>query len=280
MDTGVGIFPTHDGIDPGALARLVEERGHGGIYFPEHTHIPAVRRSKWPGGEGELPRKYAHTYDIFVAMTAAAVTTRRLRIGSAVCLVSERDAIITAKQVASIDVLSGGRVDFGVGCGWNREELVNHGIDPRRRFDVMRERVQAMKAIWTEDEASYSGAHGSFERIWCWPKPLQRPHVPVLLGGNGPTVLDRVLAYADAWFPTHNRPNVAEMIQELGVRARDAGRRIPVLVIGLPPDPRVIERYEALGVERAIMWLPSAARGPVERALERFEAAVAEAHGE
>src|SRR3954454_902710 len=200
MDTGIGYFPTHDAAGPGEIARLVEEHGHAALYCAEHTHIPASRDTPYAGG-GELPRKYAHTYDLFVAMTAAAAATSHLRIGSGICLVVERDPITTAKEVASIDVLSGGRLEFGVGAGWNREEMANHGTDPRRRMAVMRERVEAMKAIWTQDEATYEGEHVSFERIWSWPKPAQRPHPPILIGGEGPTVLDRVLAFGDAWFP-------------------------------------------------------------------------------
>ncbi|HLN05788.1 MAG TPA: TIGR03619 family F420-dependent LLM class oxidoreductase, partial [Acidimicrobiales bacterium] len=156
MDTGVAMFPTHDAMDPAALARLVEERGHESLFFPEHSHIPASRQSPYPDG-GELPRRYMHTYDLFVAMTAAAVVTTKLRVGSGVCLLIERDPIITAKEVASVDVLSGGRVEFGVGAGWNREEMANHGTDPRRRMALLRERVEAMKTIWTSDEASYAG---------------------------------------------------------------------------------------------------------------------------
>ncbi|HYM59025.1 MAG TPA: LLM class F420-dependent oxidoreductase [Solirubrobacteraceae bacterium] len=279
MDTGVAMFPTHDAIDPAALGRLVEERGHGALYFPEHTHIPASRETPWPGGD-ELPRKYSHTYDLFVAMTAAAVATRRLRIGSGICLVIERDPITTAKQVASVDRLSGGRVDFGVGAGWNREEMANHGTDPRKRFAVMRERVEAMKAIWTSEEASYRSEHVAFERIWSWPKPAQRPHPPVLVGGNGRTVLDRVLAFGDAWMPTHRGGGVVERIDQLRKRAEEAGREIPVSVMGVPADARVLERYAKAGVSGALFWLPSSTRGPLEQALERFEGAVAELHGE
>jgi probable F420-dependent oxidoreductase len=279
VDTGVAFFATHDAIGPGALARLVEERGHGALYFPEHTHIPASRESTWPGGD-ELPRKYSHTYDLFVAMTAAAVATTSLRIGSAICLIIERDPITTAKAVASVDHLSGGRVEFGVGAGWNREEMANHGTDPKRRFSLMRERVEAMKEIWTSEEASYSGEHVSFDRIWSWPKPAQRPHPPVLVGGNGPKVLDRVLAFGDAWLPNHRGGDALPRIPELRARAEEAGREIPVQVVGVPADASVLERYEQAGVQRAVMWLPSATRGPVERALERFEDAIAELRGE
>jgi probable F420-dependent oxidoreductase len=202
MDFGVGYFPTHDGMSPGAVARFVEERGFSALFFAEHTHIPASRESKWPGG-GELPQKYWHSYDLFVALTAAAEATSRLRVGSGICLVIERDPIVTAKEVASVDHLSGGRLEFGVGAGWNREEMQNHGTDPRKRMAILKERVEAMKAIWTEEEASYSGEFVNFERIWSEPKPAQRPHPPILVGGSGPTVIDRVLDFGDSWFPNY-----------------------------------------------------------------------------
>src|SRR3981081_1157775 len=158
MDTGVAFFPTQYAVDPATLAQMVEERGHESLFFPEHTHIPASRESPYPEG-GEMPRKYAYTYDPFVALTAAAMATTKLRVGNGICLVVQRDPIITAKEVASIDVLSGGRFEFGVGAGWNREEMANHGTDPRRRMAIMRERIEAMKAIWTSDEASYHGQY-------------------------------------------------------------------------------------------------------------------------
>ncbi len=276
MDTGIGFFSTHDAMDPGSLARLVEERGHESLFFAEHTHIPASRETPYAGG-GELPRKYAHTFDLFVTLTAAAVATTKLRIGSGICLVIERDPITTAKEVASVDVLSGGRLEFGVGAGWNREEMANHGTDPRRRMAILRERVEAMKAIWTQDEASYAGEHVAFERIWSWPKPAQRPHPPVLVGGNGPTVFDRVLAYGDAWFPNYARGDVLYRAAELRARA---DRPIDLMVMGIPADPAALERFERAGFRRAVHWLPSAGRGPVERALDRYETAVAELHGE
>ena len=278
MDTGIGYFATHGAVDPGAMARLVEERGHAAIYFAEHTHIPASRETPWPGG-AELPRKYAHCHDLFVALTAAAAATRRLRVGSGICLVVERDPIITAKEVASVDVLSGGRFEFGVGAGWNREEMANHGTDPRTRMRLMRERIEAMQAIWTEEEASYHGEFVSFERIWSWPKPLQRPWPPVLVGGGGPTVLDRVLGFGDGWFAQH-RGDPLERIGELRTRAAEAGRDVPVDVIGVPADAGVLERYEAAGVRRVSFWAPSGNRGVIERALEAFERAVADVHGE
>src|SRR3954452_17329827 len=196
MEFGVGYFPTHDGMSPGAVAKLAEEHGFSSLHFAEHTHIPASRESPWPGGD-ELPRKYWHSYDLFVAMTHAVAATSRIRVGSGICLIVERDPITTANEVASIDHLSGGRVEFGVGAGWNKEEMRNHGTEPRTRMALMRERVEAMKAIWTQDEASYSGEFVNFDRIRWQPNPPQRPSPPILVGGSGPTVLDRVLAFGD-----------------------------------------------------------------------------------
>ncbi|MBV9817163.1 MAG: LLM class F420-dependent oxidoreductase [Solirubrobacterales bacterium] len=277
MEFGIGYFPTHDAVSPGAFARLVEEHGNESLFFAEHTHIPASRDSPYPGG-GELPRKYIHTYDLFVALTAAAEATARLRVGSGICLVIEHDPIICAKQVASIDHLSGGRFEFGVGAGWNREEMANHGTDPRTRMRLFAERVEAMRAIWTHDEASYHGDLVSFERIWSWPKPLQRPHPPVLVGGNGPTVLDRVLAFGDAWFPNFARGDeLLERVAELRARA---DRPIPVMAMGVPADPAVLERLLEAGFARVVHWIPSGNLGVVEPALARWETAIAKLHGE
>jgi len=275
MDFGVGYFPTHDGIGPGDVARKVEERGQSALYFAEHTHIPASRESAWPGGE-VLPRKYFHTYDLFVALTAAAVATTRLRVGSGVCLVVERDPIVTAKEVASVDHLSGGRFEFGVGIGWNREEMANHGTDPRTRLALLGERIRAMQAIWTEDEASHHGQYVNFDRIWSWPKPVQKPWPPVLIGGGGATVLDRVLAYGDGWFPQWRDRNLFERIAELKSRA---DRHLPVQVLSVPPDPKALEQREDAGVHRASCWLPSGPWSVVEPALEKWERAIGELTG-
>jgi probable F420-dependent oxidoreductase len=276
MQTGLAVFATHDALDPAGIARLVEERGHNALYFPEHTHIP--RGTQHPSGT--LARHYGHTYDLFVAATAAVVATTRLRVGSGICLIIQRDPITTAKEVASIDHLSGGRFEFGVGAGWNRPEIANHGVDPRARFLVLKERIEAMQAIWTQDAASYAGEFVGFEAIGSWPKPAQRPHPPVLVGGSGPTVLDRVLAYGDAWIPSYgDGPDLAGRIAELRERAQDAGRDIPVFVFDVPADAAALAQLERLGVARGVHWLPSAHRGPLERALERFEDAVAELHG-
>jgi probable F420-dependent oxidoreductase len=277
MEFGVGYLPSHRGMSPMALARMVEEHGQESLFFAEHTHIPASRATPVPDG-GELPSKYWHSLDLFVALTAAAGASTRLRIGSAICLVIQRDPITTAKQVASVDQLSGGRLEFGVGAGWNREEMRNHGTDPRTRRALMRERIEAMKAIWTQREASYSGEHVSFERILSEPKPLQRPHPPIIVGGDGPTVLDRVLAFGDAWLPAadyHPGTGVIERITELAARAQ---RPIDVYAY-MPAEPHVIERMRAAGVRRALHRLPTAGRSVVEPALERWERAIAVANG-
>jgi len=277
MRFGVAIFPTESVQPPSEIARMAEERGFECLLFPEHTHIPASRESAWPGG-AELPAYYARTYDPFVACAAAAAATERLLIGTGICLVIERDPIVTAKEVASVDVLSGGRFLFGVGAGWNVEEMRNHGTDASRRFSVMRERIEAMKAIWTEDEASYSGRYVSFERIWCWPKPAQRPHPPVLVGGNGPRVLDRVLAFGDEWMPNRmSDEDLAVRIAELGARASEAGRgRIPVTVVGAVPDAAAIERLAGVGVDRVVFWLPQDSPGAVEEGFRRYVSTIEE----
>jgi probable F420-dependent oxidoreductase len=275
MEFGIGYFPTHDAVGPGPIARLVEERGFESLFFAEHTHIPASRESPWPGG-GDLPRKYWHTYDLFVALTAAAAATTRLRIGSGICLVTERDPIATAKATASVDHISGGRFEFGVGAGWNREELVNHGTDPRTRMRLFKERVEAIKEIWTNDEASYHGEFVNFDRIWSYPKPVQRPHPPVLVGGNGPTVLDRVLAFGDAWFPNYQGGAVLKEAVELQARAE---RRIDFQVISVPADPRELEKLAEVGCTRAVYWVPSAPISQLEPKLEVWERAVAEFTG-
>ena len=276
MEFGIGYFPTHDAAGPGEVARLVEEHGFESLFFAEHTHIPASRETPYAGG-GDLPRKYLHTYDLFVALTAAAATTSRLRIGSGVCLVIEHDPIMTAKQVASVDHISGGRFEFGVGAGWNREEMQNHGTDPRTRMRLLKERVEAMKAIWTEDEASYHGEFVNFHRIWSWPKPVQRPHPPILVGGAGPTVLDRVLAYGDAWFPNYGGGNILARAAELKARAE---RPIEFQVIAAPAEPKDLEALEQAGCTRACHWLPSANRSTIEAALGDWELAIAQFTGE
>jgi probable F420-dependent oxidoreductase len=259
------VFPTGETLAPGELAQLVEQRGFESLWFPEHTHIPASRDTAYPAG-GDLPSMYWHSLDPFVALTAAAMATTTLLVGTGICLVVERDPIITAKTVATLDRLSGGRFLFGVGAGWNREEMRNHGTDPRTRMKLMTERVEAMQAIWTQNEASYQGELVSFDRIWSFPKPLQSPHPQIWVGGNGPTVEDRVLRFGHGWMP-----NVIDDDELLGRIARlreRAGRDVPVTINASPRRPERLARYAEAGVERAIFYLPSAGRDEIERRLD------------
>jgi probable F420-dependent oxidoreductase len=266
MKFGLTIFPTLDTPAPGELGRLAEDRGFESLLFPEHTHIPASRATPYPAG-GELPEEYRRTYDPFVALTAVAAATERLLLGTAICLVVERDPIITAKEVASLDHISGGRFLFGVGAGWNREEMANHGTDPRTRMRLMTERVEAMQAIWTQDEASYHGEFVDFDRIWAWPKPLQQPHPPILVGGNGPTVFDRVLGFGDAWFP--NVIDDDRLLRQIAELREGAGRDVPVTLNAAPRDAARLARFAEAGVERALFYLPQRSREQLEERLDK-----------
>src|SRR5215218_7816251 len=265
------MFPTDYAVDPATLGRLVEERGFESLFLPEHTHIPASRETAHPSGQ-ELPPEYSHTYDPFVALGAAAVATERIKLATGVCLIIQRDPIITAKEVASLDRLCGGRFLFGVGAGWNLEEMEDHGTDPARRFGVMRERVEAMKAIWTQDAAEYHGRYVDFGPLWSWPKPVQQPHPPVYVGGNGEKVLDRVLAYGDAWMPNRVQDEaLMERLSELRRRTYEAGREpIPVTVYGASRKSDVLTRWAEHGVTRAVYWLPSVEAGEAERRLDEI----------
>ena len=272
MELGLAILLTDYSIQPARLGALAEERDFESLFLAEHTHIPASRDTPYPGG-AELPREYSHTVDPFVGLSAAATATERLRVGTGVCLVTERDPIVTAKEVATLDHVSGGRVLFGVGAGWNKEEMRNHGTDPRRRWAVMRERVEAMKAIWTHEQAEYHGRFVDFDPIWSWPKPAQKPHPPVLVGGGGEKVLDRVVAYGDEWIPNRvkDADELGERIAELQRRAEAAGRgRIPVTVFGAKREQPVLERLQAVGVTRSLFYVRPDEPGEVERQLDEL----------
>ncbi len=278
MKFGVYMFPTDYAIDPVSLGRAVEEHGFESLFVPEHTHIPTSRRSPFPGG-GELPREYSHTLDPFVALGAVAAATERLMLGTGICLVIERDPITLAKEVASLDFISGGRVLFGIGGGWNREEMENHGTDPTRRWKVLRERIEAMQQIWTEDAAEYHGESVDFDPIWQWPKPIQKPHPPVIIGGDGANTLQRVVRYGDGWMPIGRRADFKSRIDELNRLAAEAGRAdIPVTIFGAAPKPEVIDAYAEAGVERLLFHLPPAPRDEVLLLLEQ-RAALARQHG-
>src|SRR5579884_514799 len=271
MEFGVSIFATDYSMPVTELAPAVEQRGFDVLLFPEHTHIPTSRRSPWPGGPN-LPQHYWHTLDPFATSTAAALVTSRLRVGTGICLLVQRDPIITAKEVATVDLLSNGRFLFGIGGGWNLEEMEDHGTNPAQRFKVLRERVLAMKRIWTEEEPEFHGQFVRFEPLWQWPKPVQKPHPPILVGGNGPHVLERVAEYGDVWMPNRGRGPVEARMAELQERAAARGRGpIPVWVFSCPPDPEVVERYQAAGVARCVFGLPSAGADEVLATLDRLD---------
>jgi probable F420-dependent oxidoreductase len=273
VELGISIFVTDEMPSPADIGRLVEERGFGSLFVAEHTHMPrdSVR---------DVDRKYYRALDPFVTLTAAAAATTTLRVGFGIMLLPQRDPITTAKAIASLDVVSGGRVEVGLGAGWNVPEIENHGTPFDQRFGVLRERVEAMKAIWTEDEAEYHGRYVDFDPIWSWPKPVQKPHPPILVGGNGAKVLDRVLAFGDEWMPNSigDEEKFFARIAELRERARAAGRdSIPVTFSGAPPKPDVIERLANAGIHRCVSYVPPAPEGEIERHIDRRAALVEEA---
>jgi probable F420-dependent oxidoreductase len=273
VDFGLTIFPTDYTIAPGELGRAAEDAGFQALLFAEHTHIPVSRDTPPPAG-GELPRRYWHTLDPFVACTAVAAATTTLRMGTGICLVVERDPITTAKEVASVDMISGGRFEFGVGAGWNKEEMRNHGTDPDTRFGLMRERIEAMKEIWAHDEAEYHGKHVDFDPIWSWPKPVQQPHPPILVGGTGPKALDRVLSYGDVWMPNRiAKPDwLKDRIAELRERA---GRHVPVTYFGADATDEFIDAIAEAGVDRALLQLPDESPDTVLGLVEQYAELVA-----
>ena len=265
MKFGVAIFPTDYAISMAELAPAAEQLGFESLWVAEHSHIPANRLSPWPGG-AELPKHYWHTMDPFVALTAAAMASKTILVATGICLLIQRDAIHTAKQVASVDLVSNGRFIFGIGAGWNREEMQDHGTVFSTRWKLLREKVEAIKTIWTQDESEYHGEMVNFGPMWCWPKPVQKPHPPIILGGSGPKILERVVRYADGWMP--NRGDVIERIPELQELARAAGRGdIPVSYYP-KPGASEIERLAAAGVERCIYYVPPDGR---DQALAKLE---------
>jgi probable F420-dependent oxidoreductase len=273
MHIGLCIFHTDYALSIEELAREAEARGYESLWVPEHTHIPASRRTPFPGGE-PLPKEYSHTLDPFVSLTAAAAVTKKLKVGTGICLVIEHDPIALAKRVASLDHLSQGRFLFGIGRGWNAEEMENHGTHFKTRSRVLRERVLAMKEIWTKDEASFKGEYVNFDRVWSWPKPVQKPHVPVLLGGEGPITIGRVLEYCDGWFPRGRSPEVVlNGMKDLHERAAKAGKdpkKFTVSVFGAGADAGVLEQFRQAGVTRAILRLPPEGRDKVLPLLDQW----------
>jgi probable F420-dependent oxidoreductase len=272
MRIGLVIFPTEYSIRPDELARAAEERGFESLFVTEHTHIPVSRRSPWSGGK-ELPQHYWHTLDPFVGLSAAAMSTSTLKVGTGVCLVTEHDPIVLAKTVATLDLLADGRFLFGVGGGWNAEEMEDHGTPFVERFRIMEERVVAMRHIWTEEEPSFDGRYVQFEPMWSYPKPVQKSGPPVLWGGESIHTMRRVAQHGDGWFPRANQFEPAAAMAKLRELADQAGRpmeSIDVTVYGARPARAALDQLASTGVTRALFTLPSEARDPIERRLDEL----------
>ncbi|HWD04959.1 MAG TPA: LLM class F420-dependent oxidoreductase [Amycolatopsis sp.] len=266
MDFGISTFVTDEGIRPDVLGEAMEERGFDSLFLAEHSHIPVSRLTPYPGG-GDLPEKYKRTLDPFVALTAAAVNTSDLVLGTGIALLIQRDVIHTAKEVASLDLVSRGRVAFGVGVGWNREEMANHGTDPKTRGALIDEQLEALKAIWTRDEAEYHGKYVDFDPIFAWPKPVQTPHPPIYVGGESPAALTRLARLGDAWLPrAQTKGDEIRRVREwLGEQGRT---NVPFSVFGGPADSDVVKRFAEAGVERYTFLLPTL---PEDETLEALD---------
>lgn len=277
MHVGAFHFPTDYGIDISELARELEARGFESLFVCEHTHIPTSRRSPFPGG-GELPKRYSHTLDPFVALSFAAAATRKLRLGTGIALVPQRDPIITAKSVASLDLLSSGRFIFAMGGGWNVEEMENHGARYESRFKLLRERALAMKAIWTNEQAEFHGEFVDFDPIWSYPKPAQRPHPPILLGGETDHTIKRVVEFCDGWFPRPRggwepKSAVARLHQAAKAAGRDP-KSLSITVFNAPADAAALAAYRDAGIDRVLIEVPDTGRDDVLRLLDQRAALV------
>ena len=265
MEFGVTIAPLRFPVDLVAAGKLAEELGFDSFWVPEHTHFPLNRQTPWPGG-GEQERQWQYYPNPFVALAGVAGATRRIKLGTCISLVIQHDPIVQAKVVASLDHLSGGRFLYGIGGGWAREEMANHGTRPALRWKILRERIAAMKEIWTKDEAEFHGEFVNFDPIWSWPKPAQKPHPPIIIGGDGERALQALLEYGDEWLPrpTRSEQPLDQRIADMRRRAAELGRdRIPVSLFGVPPDPKLIETYQAAGADRCVFRLPPAGANEV-----------------
>src|SRR6516162_3595703 len=275
MKIGIAMFPTDYSITPSELGQAVEERGFESLWFPEHTHIPTSRKSPWPGGPN-MPDVYKQTLDPFMALTAAAVATKRIKLATGICLVVERDPILLAKNVATVDYLSGGRFLFGIGGGWNAGEMANHGTAFKTRFALMRERSEAMKASWTNGVAEYPGEYVTSDPLWAWPKPVQKPHPPILVGGEFPHAAKRAIAFGNGWMPIGGRGlDALTILPRFRQMAAEAGRNpdeVPMSVFAAPQHPERLKGYRDAGVDRAIIMLATTGR---DEALKNLDAAAA-----
>ncbi len=277
MHIGAFIFDTDYSIDIAELARELEQRGFESLLVPEHTHIPASRLSPWPGG-GDLPKEYSHTLDPFVSLSFAAAATKTLKVGTGICLLPQRDTIVAAKLAASLDHMSNGRFLFGIGAGWNREELEHHGADFTSRFKKLEEQLQAIKGLWTDEEFGFDGDYVKFTPSWSHPKPVQTPHPPMILGGESDATLKRIMKYADGWLPRGRGDfNAADHMARFKQQADAAGRdmnTLSVSIFGASPKPEALEGYREAGITRALLPLPSAGRDKILSILDRYHALV------
>jgi probable F420-dependent oxidoreductase len=275
---GTMLYSTDYAMRPDEFAVACEERGFESVWFPEHTHIPASRRTPFPV-QGPLPQDYWHMHDPFIALTAAAIATKKIKVATGVCLITERDPIVTAKEVASIDFLSNGRFLFGIGAGWNAEEMENHGTAFADRWKVLEERIAAMKACWTQDDSVYHGKHVNFEAIWSWPKPVQKPHPPIIMGAASSWGRERVAQYCDGWVPLPAQmKNIAAELADLKTRLIRHGRKLSDIEISFfwaPTDADELKRYRDLGVHRAIMACPAESKDATLKLLDSHAALMA-----
>jgi probable F420-dependent oxidoreductase len=274
MHYGLTLFTTDYSIQPAEIAREAEARGFESLWLPEHTHIPVERKSPWPGGP-ELPKMYYDVYEPFIALAAAASVTTRLKLATGICLVVQRDPIQTAKDVATLDRVSNGRFLFGIGAGWNAEEMRNHGTDFKTRIALMRERVLAMKELWTKSKAEFHGKFVEFAPVMSWPKPVQKPHPPIHVGGAFPHAADRAIDYGDGWMPIFGRDEILERIPEVHERLRAAGRdpgKFEISIFAAPPNADVLARARDAGVTRCVFGLPPARAEDVLPLLDRYAA--------
>ena len=284
MKFGASMFFTDYSMTPGEFALALEQRGFESVWAPEHSHIPLSRKTPFIGG-GELPKKYYDAMDPFVTLTAAAVATRTINIGTGVCLITQRDPIQTAKLVASIDQVSGGRFLFGIGNGWNQDEMEDHGQVFATRHKLARERVEAMKAIWTQSKAEYHGEFVNFDPMMAWPKPVHKPHPPILVGGAFPYSARRAIRYGDGWMPQvteYAKTDLAELVPQFRQMAVEAGRdpaSLPVSVWGQRPDAAKAKQYQDLGVDRMVTSLDSAKADEILPILDRWAAFIREING-
>lgn len=273
MDIGVCIFPTDEAIRMDELARELEARRFESLFVPEHTHIPTSRKSPFAGGR-PLPEEYKRTFDPFVCLMAAGAATKNLKLGTGICLIIERDTITTAKSVVSLDAMTNGRFLFGIGGGWNREEMEHHGTDFTTRFKRLEEQVKAMKELWTKDEAEFHGKYVNFDKSWSWPKPTQKPHPPVLLGGETKYTLQRVVDFCDGWFPRGRNPEALlgawNELRDLAAKKGRDLKTISVSIFAAPPDQAKLDDFRKAGATRSLLLLPPEGRDVVLPLLDQW----------